>query len=126
LSGRIEESFLRRVKTLPADTQLLLLAAAAEPVGDSALLWSAAEQLGIVRSAIYRAATHAERQKVHRALAEVISNRTSIRIAAPGTAPSARRVLTRRSPQSLNDPLAGRVRGEVSRQRLRSWSVRLR
>ena len=34
LSGRIEESFLRRLAILPADTRLLLLVAAAEPVGD--------------------------------------------------------------------------------------------
>jgi hypothetical protein len=98
LSGRIEESFLRRMESLPADTQLLLLSAAAEPVGDPALLWCAAERLGIrdealspattaglievdvivrfrhplVRSAAYRAAPQAERQKVHRALAELI------------------------------------------------------
>ena len=34
-------------ETLPRDTQLLLLTAAAEPVGDSSLLWRAAERLGI-------------------------------------------------------------------------------
>jgi DNA-binding CsgD family transcriptional regulator len=96
LSGRIEESFLRRLETLPAETQLLVLVAAAEPVGDPALLWRAAERLGIscealapaataellevgirvrfrhplVRSAVYRAALLVERQKVHRALAD--------------------------------------------------------
>src|SRR3954453_5472763 len=32
LSGRIEESFQRRLETMPTDTQLLLLAAAAEPL----------------------------------------------------------------------------------------------
>jgi DNA-binding CsgD family transcriptional regulator len=97
LSGRIEESFLRRLETLPTDTQLLLLVAAAEPVGDPALLWRAVERLGIrykalapaaaagllevggrvrfrhplVRSAVYRTAPPADRQKVHRALADV-------------------------------------------------------
>jgi DNA-binding CsgD family transcriptional regulator len=97
LSGRIEESFLRRLEVLPADTQLLMLIAATEPVGDPALLWCAAEQLGIafealapavaaellevgmrvrfrhplVRSAVYRAASPEERRKVHRALAYV-------------------------------------------------------
>jgi DNA-binding CsgD family transcriptional regulator len=96
-SGRIEEIFLRRVKRLPADTQALLLVAAAEPVGDPAVLWRAAEQLGIacdalapagdaellevgvrvrfrhplVRSAVYRAASQVARRKVHRALADV-------------------------------------------------------
>ena len=96
LSGRIEDSFLRRLDALPDDTRLLLLVGASEPVGDPALVWRAAEQLGIarsaagpaeeaglleigaavrfrhplVRSAVYRAAAAGERQAVHRALAE--------------------------------------------------------
>jgi hypothetical protein len=96
LSGRIEESFLMRLEALPAETQRLLLAAAAEPLGDPALLGRAAEWLGItgpalepaqsarlievgsrvrfrhplVRSALYRAAKPEERRQVHRALAE--------------------------------------------------------
>src|SRR5262249_18355586 len=97
LLRRLEESFLRRVQGLPAETQRLLLAAAAEPVGDATLLWQAAEVLGIgadaaapaeadgliqfgalvrfrhplVRSAAYRAASAQERQEIHRALAQV-------------------------------------------------------
>ena len=47
LSGRVEESFRRRLEALPADTQKLLLLAAAEPTGDPALLWRAAGLLGI-------------------------------------------------------------------------------
>lgn len=96
LPGRIEESFLRRVRDLPADTQQLLLVAAAEPVGDPMLLWRAVEGLGLastavdaaeraglleagervrfrhplVRSAIYRAAPEEERRRAHRLLAE--------------------------------------------------------
>jgi DNA-binding CsgD family transcriptional regulator len=94
LSGRIEDSFRRRVAGLRAETQRLLLVAAAEPVGDPVLLWRAAERLGIgvaaaghtdglleiggrvtfrhplVRSAVYRAASPEDRQAVHRALAE--------------------------------------------------------
>src|SRR3954469_19619369 len=96
LSGRIEESFQRRLETMPSDTRLLLLVAAAEPLGDVALLWRAAECLGITheavqpakaaellelgahvrfrhslaRSAVYGAASLADRQRVHRALAE--------------------------------------------------------
>jgi hypothetical protein len=96
LASRIEESFQRRVATLQADTQLLLLLAAAEPVGDSPLVWRAAERLGIgaeaagigaraglvefgprvtfrdplVRSAIYGSASPQQRRKVHRGLAE--------------------------------------------------------
>ena len=97
LASVIEQSFLRRVQSLPLETQRLLLAAAAEPVGDVPQLWRAAERLGIgdgaaapaeaaglielgvrvrfrhplVRSATYRAATSSQRQEIHRALAEV-------------------------------------------------------
>jgi DNA-binding CsgD family transcriptional regulator len=97
VANLIEQSFLRRVRSLPVETQRLLLAAAAEPVGDVTLLWRAAEVLGIgadaaapaeaeglielgarvrfrhplARSAAYRAAAVRERQEVHRALAAV-------------------------------------------------------
>ena len=47
LEGRIEQSFLQRLEALPDDTRRLLLVAAAEPLGDPALLWRAAERLGI-------------------------------------------------------------------------------
>ena len=47
LSGRIEESFLRRLESLPAGTRLLLLVAAADPVGDPALMWRAAGRLEV-------------------------------------------------------------------------------
>ena len=96
LPGRIEQSFLRRVESLPGQTRLLLVVAAAEPLGDPALVWRAAGQLGIpaqaaapaaaaglveigarvrfrhplVRSAAYRSASLEERHAVHRALAE--------------------------------------------------------
>ena len=95
LAGRIEESFVERLATLPPPTRLLLLVAAAEPLGDPVLLWRAAAQLEIageaagpaaaadlvelgaqvrfrhplVRSAVYRAAAAEDRQRVHRALA---------------------------------------------------------
>jgi DNA-binding CsgD family transcriptional regulator len=95
LPSRIEESFRQRVERLPADSQGLLLVAAAEPTGDPTLLWRAADQLGVtpeaagpaeaagmitlgapvtfrhplLRSAIYRAASAEERRSVHRALA---------------------------------------------------------
>ncbi len=96
LSVRIEDSFLARLERLPRETQWLVLVAAAEPTGDPALLWRAAELLGItgsmlepaesaglieienrvrfrhclVRSAVYRTATPQERRRVHRALAD--------------------------------------------------------
>jgi DNA-binding CsgD family transcriptional regulator len=101
LSGKIEERFISRLEALPEDTQQLLLVAAAEPTGDPALLWSAAERLGIadavlypaesarllevdgrvrfrhplVRSAVYRAATPHRRRRVHRALGEATDAR---------------------------------------------------
>jgi DNA-binding CsgD family transcriptional regulator len=96
LSTGIEQSFARRLARLPRDTRRLLLLAAAEPVGDLALLWRAAQQLGIpetearaveveglltldgavvfrhplVRSAVYGAAEPNERREAHRALAD--------------------------------------------------------
>ena len=42
LPRRIEASFRERVELLPSDSQLLLLVAAAEPIGDPTLLWRAA------------------------------------------------------------------------------------
>lgn len=102
LTSRIEQSFRRRLQSLPQHTQQLLLAAAAEPLGDASLLWRAAERLGIgadaatpaedagliklgarvrfrhplVRSATYRAAYLRDRHEVHRALAEVTDPQT--------------------------------------------------
>jgi DNA-binding CsgD family transcriptional regulator len=96
LSASIEESFTRRLAHLSGDARCLLLVAAADPVGDPALVWRAAQQLGIpesvaetieaegllelgarvafrhplVRSAVYRAAGLKERRAVHRALAD--------------------------------------------------------
>jgi DNA-binding CsgD family transcriptional regulator len=95
--GRIEQSFERRIATLPEDTRSLLLIAAAEPVGDPLLLWRAADRRGLglvpfgsvetdellsidarvtfrhplVRSAVYRTAQPEDRRAAHLALAEV-------------------------------------------------------
>jgi DNA-binding CsgD family transcriptional regulator/tetratricopeptide (TPR) repeat protein len=96
LPSRIEDSFARRLAPLPAATRRLLLLAAAEPLGDSAVLLRAADRLGIkaeaadaaeseglvefcvqvtfrhplVRSAIYRSALPEQRREAHQALAE--------------------------------------------------------
>jgi DNA-binding CsgD family transcriptional regulator len=101
LSGGIEENFRRRVDVLPSHTRRLLLVAAAEPIGDPALVWGAAARLGIgeeaaapateaglvefgmrvrfrhplVRSAVYGSASPQERQVVHGALAAVTDPR---------------------------------------------------
>jgi DNA-binding CsgD family transcriptional regulator len=92
-----EENFRRRVEAFPEATRRLLLLAAAEPLGDLALLWRAAARLGmgaeaaapaveaglaefgtrvrfrhpLVRAAAYRSAPLRDRQLVHGALAEV-------------------------------------------------------
>ena len=97
LTSRIEAGFVRQIAPLPADTRLLLLIAAAEPLGDATLLWQAAGLLGLgadpaaaaratgliefgarvrfrhplVRSAVYRSASTVDRMRVHRALADV-------------------------------------------------------
>ncbi|WP_308286679.1 helix-turn-helix transcriptional regulator [Streptomyces griseorubiginosus] len=101
LPGRIEQSFVSRIEALPERTRQLLLVAAAEPVGDPALVWRAADRLGarprtalaggtdgllsfdarvtfrhpLVRSAVYRSATKEERRSAHLALAEVTDAR---------------------------------------------------
>ena len=96
ITGRIEETYVQRLRVLPPETQLLVLAAAAEPVGDPVLLHRAAESLEIdmvaidvatdaglltvgrrvefahplVRSSAYRSAAAHDRHLVHRALAD--------------------------------------------------------
>ena len=52
ITGRIEESFVRRVETVSDDARRLLLVAAAEPVGDPLLLMAASERLGIAVAAV--------------------------------------------------------------------------
>jgi DNA-binding CsgD family transcriptional regulator len=97
LSAGIEDRYTLRLAKLPPDARRLLLVAAADPVGDPALVWRAAERLGIpvsaadaveseqlltlsprvafrhplVRSAVYSSAEPKARREVHRALAEV-------------------------------------------------------
>ena len=97
LSGRIEESFGRQLDALPAEARRLLQLAAADPSGDSLLVWRAAGRLGIkpeavtpvteaglaefgtrvrfrhplLRSVAYRSASAADRRAAHLALAEV-------------------------------------------------------
>jgi DNA-binding CsgD family transcriptional regulator len=97
LPNQLQEQYLRRIAALPEATQRLILLAAAEPLGDAALLWRAAELLStdagalapateaglleiddrvrfhhpLVRAAVYQAATPDQRRHVHDALAEV-------------------------------------------------------
>jgi hypothetical protein len=96
VTASLENEFRDRLGVLPASTRTLLLVAAADPVGDPALVWQAAISLGVepdaavaareadlfdiastvrfrhplVRSAVYRSASAGQRQAAHRALAE--------------------------------------------------------
>jgi DNA-binding CsgD family transcriptional regulator len=95
--AHIEDHYLRSVGELPEATQRLMLLAAAEPLGDAALVLRAGRRLDIetgalapaeaaglleigasvrfrhplVRSAVYRAASLSSRQRAHEALADV-------------------------------------------------------
>jgi DNA-binding CsgD family transcriptional regulator len=95
LATKLEQRFLHRFEELPPETRLLLVTAAAEPLGDVVLLWRAAERLGIgpeaaapaevaglvtigarvrfrhplVRSAVYYGAAARDRREAHQALA---------------------------------------------------------
>ena len=97
LPSRIQDQYARRVEALPKATRRLVLLAAADPAGDPTLVWRAAHKLKIgddalgpaqgaelleigaqirfrhplVRSAVYRAASLAERRRAHEALASV-------------------------------------------------------
>ncbi|MEU2421352.1 AAA family ATPase [Streptomyces sp. NPDC007851] len=101
-ANRIEQSYRERVSQLSPGARMLLLIAAAEPLGDPGLLWRAADLLGVgsqagpeaeeeglielggrcrfrhplVRSAVYAAASIADRRLVHGALAEVTDPQT--------------------------------------------------
>jgi DNA-binding CsgD family transcriptional regulator len=95
-TAKIEDGFTRRLRGLPPDTQLLVLVATAEPLGDPVLFHSAAKSLEIdmtavdpavdaglltvgkrvefthplVRSSAYLSAAAQDRHRVHRALAD--------------------------------------------------------
>jgi hypothetical protein len=149
LPNLIEQSFRRRLEPLPAETRRLLLTAAAEPVGDAALLWRAAERLDIgldaggpaeaaglveigvrvrfrhplVRSAAYGAAPLHERREVHRR-SPTRPTRCSTLIAEPGTAPARPRAPMRRWPTNSNAPPAARRHAGAWPRRRPSWSRR--
>jgi DNA-binding CsgD family transcriptional regulator len=98
LGQRLQEHFLRQVRSLPPDAQAFVLLAAADPEGERGQLWRAAAQAGIdpdaasaetagrgvlefpgrsvrfryplLRSAAYHGATAADRRRAHHALGE--------------------------------------------------------
>ena len=100
LTFRVEQLFLDRSRRLPPSVQTMLLLAAADDSGEPEVVRRAAAALGLVdadrqaavdsgllvedaaslslrhplvRSAVYQAATGAQRRQVHRALAEALS-----------------------------------------------------
>jgi DNA-binding CsgD family transcriptional regulator len=94
LADQIEQSYRRRLARLPEESRRLLLVVAADPTGNSEIIWRAADELGIaeeaaeaierdgliefaervvfhhplVRSAVYNTASPKDRREVHRAL----------------------------------------------------------
>ncbi len=118
--GQVEEGFVRRIQSLPADTRQLTLLAAADPVGDPGGLLACRRVFGIgmdalapaeaaeliefgprmrfhhplVRSAAYQAADVADRRAVHRALARRHRSRVGSR--SPGLACRQRGLRARR------------------------------
>ena len=146
LTGRIEESFVRRLELLSDDARRLLLVAAAEPAGDPLLLWRAAERLGIgpaaaeaaeaegllaiggrvtfrhplVRSAMYRSAAAAGPPRGPPGAGRGDRSERPTRTAVRGIWPRPPRGLTRRSPWSSSARPAGRRRAAGSPPRRRS------
>jgi len=96
--SQLEESFRRQLIALPAGARKLLLVASADPIGDPAVVWRAAQRLGVpdeaataaaeagllefdtrarfpnpvARSAAYWFARRHDRREAHLALAQVI------------------------------------------------------
>jgi DNA-binding CsgD family transcriptional regulator len=134
--GRIESSYVARLTPLPRETQLLVLAAAAEPLGDPVLLSRAATALGIdlsavvpatdaglvqvgdrvqfthplVRSAVYRAATTDDRHRVHSALASATD---------PATDPDRRAWHLARATPALDETVATELERSAGRAQAR-------
>jgi DNA-binding CsgD family transcriptional regulator len=136
LAGRIEDSFRRRLEPLPETTRLLLLVAAADPVGDPVRVWGAAARLGVdvaaaarateaglvdigtnvrfrhplVRSAVYRAASADDRRAAHGALADAID---------PDTDPDRRAWHRAQATAGLDEGVAEELERSAARARAR-------
>jgi DNA-binding CsgD family transcriptional regulator len=140
LTNRIERSFIGRLESLPTEVRRFLLVAAAEPVGDTALLWRALDRLGVdhtaviaaeatglievgtqvrfrhplVRSAAYRSMPPEERLAVHHALAEVTD---------PEIDPDRRAWHRSRSTIGLDEDVAAELEAAAGRARSRGGLV---
>ena len=140
LGRRLEQRYLQEIRGLPADTQTLLLAAAADPTGDLDLLWRAGPQLGftaaaaapaearrliemrdriefrhpLIRSAVYYGAPLAGRQQAHAALAAATD---------PVTDPDRRAWHLAMAASGLDDTVAAELERAGDRARRRGgWS----
>ena len=137
---RLAGLYLSRVRTLPADAQILLLVLAADQLGDPAKVWRAAGQLGIgpeavdlsaverlltgaprlrfrhplMRSIVYHGAPFAARQRVHEALAAVSD---------PGRDPDRRAWHMAQATSDPDERVAGDLERSVGRARGRGgWT----
>ena len=134
LANRLEQGFIRQLSALPQPSRQLLLAAAAEPVGDVPLLWRAAQRLGIGADAAADSRGGGPDRATRPGpvpaspgsfgrlpLGYPARNggrstrrwptprtRTSIQTVAPGTAPARRRARTKISRQNSNVRLTAR------------------
>jgi DNA-binding CsgD family transcriptional regulator/tetratricopeptide (TPR) repeat protein len=106
LTGRVQEAFLGQVRLLPEASQRLMLVAAADDTGEPAVIFRAAESLGVgpdaleaaeraglvevdgtgrlafrhplVRAAVYQGATFMGRVAAHRALAAALDDEVHV------------------------------------------------
>jgi hypothetical protein len=130
---------------------LVVCCKSADPTGDPALIWRAADRLAIgpdaaasaagaglaefgtrvrfrhslVRSAAYMSARAQDRQEAHQSLAEA-TDATADPDRRPGTGRKRRQLRTRTSPASWSSRRAGRRPGAGWLLRRHSWSVRRR
>ncbi|MEV4261137.1 AAA family ATPase [Kribbella sp. NPDC049584] len=136
----VEETYIRALDELPADSRRLLVIAAAEPLGDALLTWRAAESLGIglpaagpaeasglvrmgtrirfrhplVRSAVYRSAAPEEVRQAHAALAAVTD---------PGADPERRAWHRSQSVIGPDEDVAGELEESAARAQRRGGLI---
>jgi DNA-binding CsgD family transcriptional regulator/tetratricopeptide (TPR) repeat protein len=134
--NKIEQGYVRRLRQLPSETQLFVLTAAAEPLGDPLLLHRATGMLSVdiaaadpavdagllrvagriefahplVRSAAYRSATAEDRHRAHRALADATD---------PDTDPDRRAWHRARATPGRDDEVAAQLEQSAGRAQAR-------